>query len=200
MPPVPFCNLDELGSDWERQMNKKLLPNIPTFNNAQECTSRNDKFQNSIAKNQFQLPNSPLNSKDLLPAPGASLAPVAPVAPMAQQAQQAPMVPYYNNQYSGPDYQGHLGQMAYYNQAPERIPQNYPVYQQYEGPLPQRWNMYDSYGQQAYGYGQQVPERVMVENFGQPFDKTEEMNKLLTIITIILSLLFVVQLIDVLKN
>lgn len=39
----------------------KDLPNLPTFQNAEGCMVRNNRFQDGIAGNQFQIPSNPLN-------------------------------------------------------------------------------------------------------------------------------------------
>jgi len=72
-----------------------------------------------------------------------------------------------------------------------RIPQYYNAYQQYNQWLPQRWMMNqpaEHFGNSRNTYG--------IEHFNQ----TDQTNKLLLILIIILGLLLIIQLIDVIKN
>jgi hypothetical protein len=242
MPSVPFCNLsDAFGSEWERKQNSEKEK---TFADAFSCNSRNNQFQNEIAKNQFKSSVNPLNTQQVpqtiqqintneMPfaavsvgnnqCPAGSSGPVGSAAPVSSLVSprsnslsgqglmdiQAPMVPAYANQYYVP--------LQNYPQE-YRVPQHVQYYYNHQIPMLNKWpysypigyptgsvgsmssenftNTYNnSYPTGSYGsfnnYGSLVKEL---------FDKTDQTNKLITVLIVILVLLFVLQLVEVLKE
>ncbi len=155
MPSVPFCNLDNAfdGSEWEKQNNAELLN---TFQAANSCMARNNKFQNSIAKDQFGLATNPLNPNGPTEINGIikqkPLSDIAKSSPsIANERDPIALEPTFNSQ---------------------RIPQYYPVYQQYpQQMLPQQWfpptyNYYEGFSntEPIYDYRYQGPQGPYYNN------------------------------------
>lgn len=123
------------------------LPNLPTFQNAEGCMVRNNRFQNTIAQNTFQLQNNPLNP---MGETGSS-------AIQQQYLSQTMMAPHMNrgvNFNSLPPTVGSYGA----NNNPYGVPPNLPIPNQMNIWPPQRWVVnpngpvgYESYDPFAYG-------------------------------------------------
>ena len=201
MPGVAFCNINEIFSTpWEKKHNQRLMKKLNSVNqgmdDAENCNDRNNNFQNDISKDQFGLAVNPLNmeqsardatfrnsaQKDaqsliIQPQPqqplrGHSPPEVEPIQQPIQQPQQ------YN-----------LQPMSYQN-VDMRIPQNYPVYRQYNQWLPQRWMMNPN-GPVGYdNYNPYMMPGYAVEHFEGP--KT---NKLLNILLLILCVLLMLNIV-----
>ena len=168
MPSVPFCNLeDTFSSEWEKKVNGASgALQLPTFKNANSCVARNDQFQNSIANNQFNLQVNPLNvgggTLSNVPSAPVDTAPTSPVQINSQQinsqqinSQQinSQLIPQVlqskQNQQVATDpmsYQYQYVPVVPYQSCPIRVPQYYPVYQQYPQNLrlPGRWGFQNS--------------------------------------------------------
>ncbi len=156
MASVPFCNLEDTFNmtDWEKKQNSQLLN---TFRNSNTCVSRNNSYQNQIAKNQFGLPANPLNvgqNLDQLKKPEPEQPQqmqqnIQKPVQMMQQPQQGSQISMQPMQQM---YQ-YVPVMPYYT-CPERVPLYYQQYQQWpqQLALPQRWGLSGPRGYQQQGY------------------------------------------------
>ena len=144
------------------------LPNLPTFNVASWCSNNNNKFQNQIAQNQFQLQTNPLG-------PNAYGNPYYGANYLTDPYYSSPQPLFRPNQHQPNNYPN-----------PYNHPPQYPLgyYQQTFQPY-QRENFSNNGSSEFF--------RQLLDSPLMPMNKIDEM---LHIILIILLFLFIIQLIE----